>query len=69
MTSANTEASNEVDSALLQKSYAHELIMNSEGRVTGGSLNAMVEQERQDDDVDDHSDEAATCSQQKRSSK
>lgn len=44
MTSANTEASNEADSALLQKTYAHELIMNSQGRVTGGSLNAMVEQ-------------------------
>jgi hypothetical protein len=44
MTSANTEASNEADSALLQKTYAHELIMNTQGRVTGGSLNAMVEQ-------------------------
>lgn len=44
MTSANTEASNDADSALLQKTYAHELIMNSQGRVTGGSLNAMVEQ-------------------------
>jgi hypothetical protein len=44
ITSVNTEASNEADSALLQKTYAHELIMNSQGRVTGGSLNAMVEQ-------------------------
>lgn len=44
ITSAATEASNEADSALLQKTYAHELIMNSQGQVTGGSLNAMVEQ-------------------------
>jgi hypothetical protein len=44
MASANTQGSNEADSALLQKTYAHELIMNSQGRVTGGSLNAMVEQ-------------------------
>ena len=44
ITSAVTEASNEADSALMQKTYAHELIMNSQGQVTGGSLNAMVEQ-------------------------
>lgn len=44
ITSANTEGSNEADSALMQKTYAHELIMNSQGQVTGGSLNAMVEQ-------------------------
>lgn len=44
ITSVNTEASNEADTALLQKTYAHELILNSQGRVTGGSLNAMVEQ-------------------------
>lgn len=44
ITSVNTEGSNDADSALLQKTYAHELIMNSQGRVTGGSLNAMVEQ-------------------------
>lgn len=42
--SAATEASNEADAALMQKTYAHELIMNSQGQVTGGSLNAMVEQ-------------------------
>jgi hypothetical protein len=42
--SAATEESNDADAALLQKTYAHELIMNSQGQVTGGSLNAMVEQ-------------------------
>lgn len=44
MTSANTEASNDADTALLQKSYAHELILNHHGQVIGGSLNALVEQ-------------------------
>lgn len=44
MQSAATDASNEADAVLMQKTYAHELIMNSQGQVTGGSLNAMVEQ-------------------------
>lgn len=33
----------EVESKLLEKTYAHELIFNKEGQVTGGSLPALVE--------------------------
>ncbi|KAM0715284.1 hypothetical protein Q7P37_008782 [Cladosporium fusiforme] len=43
MTSANTEADNDSDAALLQKTYAHEMILNHQGQITGGSLNAIVE--------------------------
>lgn len=43
MTSANIEADNDADAALLQKTYAHEMILNHQGQITGGSLNAIVE--------------------------
>ncbi|GAB7364885.1 hypothetical protein MBLNU230_g5676t1 [Neophaeotheca triangularis] len=42
--SAATDVSNDAEAQLLQKSYAHELIINKDGQVTGGSLQALVEQ-------------------------
>ncbi|KAK4149001.1 ras guanine nucleotide exchange factor domain-containing protein [Chaetomidium leptoderma] len=39
---ARTE-DDELESKLLEKTYAHELIFNKEGQVTGGSLPALVE--------------------------
>lgn len=45
-TSSNNGASDEVDdveSKLLEKTYAQELMFNKEGQVTGGSLPALVE--------------------------
>lgn len=39
---AHTE-DEEVESKLLEKTYAHELVFNKEGQVTGGSLPALVE--------------------------
>lgn len=33
----------EVESRLLERTYAHELIFNKEGQVTGGSLPALIE--------------------------
>ncbi|KXT06857.1 hypothetical protein AC578_7233 [Pseudocercospora eumusae] len=44
MRSMVTEDSLDVETQLLQKSYAHELTWNKEGQVTGGSLPALVEQ-------------------------
>ena len=41
---AATDASNEAESQLLQKTYANELMLNKDGQVTGGSLPALVEQ-------------------------
>lgn len=41
---AATEASNDAESQLLQKTYASELMLNKDGQVTGGSLPALVEQ-------------------------
>ncbi|OIW27779.1 ras GEF [Coniochaeta ligniaria NRRL 30616] len=38
-----TEEVDEVESKLLEKTFAHELIFNKEGQVTGGSLAALVE--------------------------
>ncbi|EFX06303.1 Ras guanine-nucleotide exchange protein cdc25p [Grosmannia clavigera kw1407] len=37
------EAEEEVESKLLERTYAHELMFNKEGQVTGGSLPALVE--------------------------
>lgn len=37
------EESDDVESRLLEKTYAHELMFNKEGQVTGGSLPALVE--------------------------
>lgn len=44
-TSSNTAHGDEddVESKLLEKTYAHELMFNKEGQVTGGSLPALVE--------------------------
>lgn len=42
--SAVTDQSAEIDSSLLQKTFAHELIINQQGQVSGGSLHALVEQ-------------------------
>ncbi|KAI1855219.1 hypothetical protein JX266_000084 [Neoarthrinium moseri] len=45
-TAGSVSTSDEVDdveSRLLEKTYAHELIFNKEGQVTGGSLPALVE--------------------------
>lgn len=42
--SAVTDQSAEIDASLLQKTYAHELIINQQGQVSGGSLQALVEQ-------------------------
>ena len=42
--SAITDQSGEIDASLLQKTYAHELIINQQGQVSGGSLQALVEQ-------------------------
>ena len=46
MASAATDASNAdvAESQLLHKTYAHELVSNQQGQVTGGSLPALVEQ-------------------------
>ncbi|KAK0634386.1 ras guanine nucleotide exchange factor domain-containing protein [Bombardia bombarda] len=41
--STPTEEVDEVESKLLEKTYAHELMFNKEGQVTGGSLAALVE--------------------------
>ncbi|KAK1997301.1 RasGEF domain-containing protein [Colletotrichum falcatum] len=41
-TGANEEV-DDVESKMLEKTYAHELIFNKEGQVTGGSLAALVE--------------------------
>ncbi|KAJ4392471.1 Ras guanine nucleotide exchange factor bud5 [Neurospora sp. IMI 360204] len=38
-----SEESDDAESRLLEKTYAHELIFNKEGQVTGGSLPALVE--------------------------
>jgi hypothetical protein len=38
-----TEEVEEVESKLLEKTFAHELMFNKEGQVTGGSLSALVE--------------------------
>lgn len=46
MTGSSTmieEAEDEVESKLLERTYAHELMFNKEGQVTGGSLPALVE--------------------------
>jgi hypothetical protein len=41
--SAVPEDTDDVESKLLEKTYAHELMFNKEGQVTGGSLPALVE--------------------------
>ena len=41
--SVATTEDDELESKLLEKTYAHELIFNKEGQVTGGSLPALVE--------------------------
>ncbi|ORY64315.1 RasGEF domain-containing protein [Pseudomassariella vexata] len=41
--SAGTEEVDDVESKLLEKTFAHELMFNKEGQVTGGSLPALVE--------------------------
>jgi len=41
--SAPTEEVDEVESRLLARTYAHELVFNKEGQVTGGTLQALVE--------------------------
>ncbi|KXX78322.1 Ras guanine nucleotide exchange factor A [Madurella mycetomatis] len=41
--SAQTEEVDDVESRLLERTYAHELMFNKEGQVTGGSLAALVE--------------------------
>lgn len=42
-TKSATEEADDVESRLLEKTYAHELMFNKEGQVTGGSLPALVE--------------------------
>ncbi|GKT44327.1 Ras guanine nucleotide exchange factor A [Colletotrichum spaethianum] len=39
----NSEEVDDVESKMLEKTYAHELVFNKEGQVTGGSLAALVE--------------------------
>ncbi|KAF6837689.1 Ras guanine-nucleotide exchange factor [Colletotrichum musicola] len=39
----NNEEVDDVESKMLEKTYAHELMFNKEGQVTGGSLPALVE--------------------------
>ncbi|CRK35903.1 hypothetical protein BN1708_006828 [Verticillium longisporum] len=41
--STQVEEVDDVESRLLEKTYAHELMFNKEGQVTGGSLSALVE--------------------------
>ena len=41
--SANQVEEEELESKLMEKTYAHELIFNKEGQVVGGSLQALVE--------------------------
>ncbi|KAF7550567.1 hypothetical protein G7046_g7975 [Stylonectria norvegica] len=41
--SSLTEEVDEVESRLMEKTFAHELMFNKEGQVTGGSLQALVE--------------------------
>ncbi|KAL7944558.1 ras guanine nucleotide exchange factor domain-containing protein [Trichoderma barbatum] len=41
--SIHTEEADDVESKLLMKTYAHELVFNKEGQVTGGTLPALVE--------------------------
>jgi hypothetical protein len=41
--STNLDEVDDVESRLLEKTFAHELIFNKEGQVTGGSLPALVE--------------------------
>lgn len=43
VTSSHMEEADDVESRLMEKTYAHELIFNREGQVTGGSLPALVE--------------------------
>lgn len=40
---AHSEGLEEVECKILEKTYAHELVFNKEGQVTGGSLPALVE--------------------------
>lgn len=40
---AHTDEVDDVESRLLEKTFAHELMFNKEGQVTGGSLPALVE--------------------------
>jgi uncharacterized protein YeeX (DUF496 family) len=42
-TSSHTEEVDDVEMRLMEKTFAHELIFNREGQVTGGSLPALVE--------------------------
>lgn len=42
-TSSHTEEVEDVESRLMEKTFAHELMFNREGQVTGGSLPALVE--------------------------
>lgn len=41
--STHTEEVDDVESRLMEKTFAHELMFNREGQVTGGSLQALVE--------------------------
>lgn len=41
--SGQTEEVDDVESRLMEKTFAHELMFNREGQVTGGSLSALVE--------------------------
>ncbi|RFU80632.1 guanine nucleotide exchange factor [Trichoderma arundinaceum] len=41
--STHTEEADDVESKLLMKTFAHELVFNKEGQVTGGTLPALVE--------------------------
>ncbi|KFH41732.1 Ras guanine nucleotide exchange factor A-like protein [Hapsidospora chrysogenum ATCC 11550] len=41
--STHTEEVDEVENRLMEKTYAHELMFNREGQVTGGTLPALVE--------------------------
>lgn len=41
--STHTEEVDEVESRVMEKTFAHELMFNKEGQVTGGSLPALVE--------------------------
>ncbi|KAI9729883.1 MAG: hypothetical protein M1818_008323 [Claussenomyces sp. TS43310] len=41
--SQTTSADDEVETRILEKTYAHELLHNKEGQITGGTLRALIE--------------------------
>lgn len=49
-----SESSSAAEAQILHKTYAHELVLNHQGQVTGGTLNALVERIAECDVKQDH---------------